>query len=278
MKKQVIIFAALFFLVTMVNGCLISEVNQPSDVNAGATFSTTIIITDSTADTNPHEGLVAILVPDDWTYNSGTYDFAGGTGSMVVDTSSDPVYGDVDTLLPPPSGMKWIRLLSDSDYVNNANEIYEVSMEFQVGQTTGTFPIGYLTTKNASGLFLLNTTDEDNSSAWTDTSMNHMVNVNPATSVEEILSGIPDKFNLAQNYPNPFNPETSIRYSVAKTSNVSLKVYDVTGKEVSVLVNGQRTAGNYEIKFSGNNLSSGIYFYRLETNGFIQTHKMILMK
>jgi photosystem II stability/assembly factor-like uncharacterized protein len=92
----------------------------------------------------------------------------------------------------------------------------------------------------------------------------------------EILS--PLKFNLAQNYPNPFNPETNIKYQITNNSYVDLKVYDILGKEVSTLVSEFKTAGYYDVKFSGNNLSTGVYFYKLKVNNFISVKKMLLIK
>jgi len=96
---------------------------------------------------------------------------------------------------------------------------------------------------------------------------------------------MPNKFALEQNYPNPFNPSTSIRYTVPSVtlsegegSRVSLKVYDVLGNEVTTLVNEQKPAGSYEVKFDAAGLSSGIYFYTLAAGSFVETKKMILLK
>jgi hypothetical protein len=101
------------------------------------------------------------------------------------------------------------------------------------------------------------------------------------TSVGEILS-VPSKFSLAQNYPNPFNPSTKIQYTIGNAGLVSLKVYDVLGREVATLVNGRQEAGSYTVPFGINNgtlgLSSGVYFYRLQAGFFVSTKKLILMK
>lgn len=101
---------------------------------------------------------------------------------------------------------------------------------------------------------------------------------NPVTSMQNNESRLPTAFYLYQNYPNPFNPTTTINYSIPKTSFVSIEVYDVLGKRVSTLVNEEKTAGNYSIKFDGRNLSSGIYFYRLQSEDFSQTKKFVLLK
>jgi hypothetical protein len=100
--------------------------------------------------------------------------------------------------------------------------------------------------------------------------------------IENQTENIKD-FELYQNYPNPFNPVTVIRYSLLVNSNVRMKVYNISGKEIATLVNEKLKAGTYEIPFSinrftGNQISSGVYFYRLETDNFSDTKKMLLIK
>ncbi len=101
--------------------------------------------------------------------------------------------------------------------------------------------------------------------------------------ITPINSEIPKQFSLSQNYPNPFNPSTKIKFDIPsnakrETSNVRLSVFDITGKLVSVLVNEQLKAASYEIKFDATAYSSGVLFYRLETDGFFDTKKMIVLK
>jgi len=86
------------------------------------------------------------------------------------------------------------------------------------------------------------------------------------------------KYILLQNYPNPFNPVTSIRYSVVSQQFVTLKVYEILGKEVATLVNEEKPAGSYEVQFDGSRLKSGIYFYQLKAGNFVESKKMILLK
>jgi subtilisin family serine protease len=88
-------------------------------------------------------------------------------------------------------------------------------------------------------------------------------------------------YNLSQNYPNPFNPVTMINYSLARDGHVSIKVFDIIGKEVATIVNGQKTKGNYRVEFDTRdhkNLSSGIYYYRIQAGEFSDVRKMILLK
>src|SRR5690606_19838215 len=87
-----------------------------------------------------------------------------------------------------------------------------------------------------------------------------------------------NSFELYQNYPNPFNPSTKIKYSLNESSNVSIKVYDVLGNELAVLVNDFKPAGAYEVNFNGENLSSGIYYYTITAGNFTSTKKMMLLK
>ncbi|MFA6469428.1 MAG: glucoamylase family protein [Bacteroidota bacterium] len=98
------------------------------------------------------------------------------------------------------------------------------------------------------------------------------------TSVSSVDIGVPVEFSLAQNYPNPFNPATTISYQLSSESNVILKVYDVLGKEIAILVNERQIAGKYSVQFNASQLSSGLYFYKLYASSFTETKKMILTK
>ncbi len=89
---------------------------------------------------------------------------------------------------------------------------------------------------------------------------------------------VPYKFTLEQNFPNPFNPATTIKYSIPELSYVTLKVYDILGREVATLVNGQKSAGSYEINFDAEKFASGVYFYKVQSGQSILIRKMILMK
>jgi hypothetical protein len=96
---------------------------------------------------------------------------------------------------------------------------------------------------------------------------------------KKVLStNIPRQFSLGQNFPNPFNPSTIIRYTISENSSVTLKVYDITGREVTTLMNGYLQAGSYEATFSSLNLSSGIYFYELVAGRYRDVKKMTLIK
>ncbi len=96
--------------------------------------------------------------------------------------------------------------------------------------------------------------------------------------IHQISSEVPNAFSLSQNYPNPFNPMTKIKFNVSKASNVNITVFDVLGRHITTLVNEKLNAGEYETEWDAINMPGGIYFYRLETDDFTETKKMILVK
>ena len=105
-----------------------------------------------------------------------------------------------------------------------------------------------------------------------------------SASVNIVITGVngnssnPSNFMLYNNYPNPFNPTTTIKYSIPEASFTSIKIYNELGKEVSTLVNETKSAGTYEVEFNASNLSSGVYYYKLQAGSFTETKKMILAK
>jgi hypothetical protein len=102
--------------------------------------------------------------------------------------------------------------------------------------------------------------------------------ITEATDVETRTDGIPNKYDLSQNFPNPFNPATTISFSIPERTNVTLKIYDMLGREVRTLINGSREAGNYNISFEASDLSTGLYVYSLTAGNFTATKKMMLLK
>ena len=97
-------------------------------------------------------------------------------------------------------------------------------------------------------------------------------------SLEEQRQKMPGTFSLSQNYPNPFNPSTTIEFSLPKSEFVELKVYNILGKEVSVLVSNKLNQGNHTYTFDGKNLASGIYYYQLVAGKYREVKKMILLR
>lgn len=108
--------------------------------------------------------------------------------------------------------------------------------------------------------------------------INGEISISPSVGVKETPKISPIKFELCQNYPNPFNPTSTIRFDIPKASFLTLKVYNVLGQEVATLVNEKREAGKYEVKFNASTFSSGVYFYRLTTETFIDIKKCVIIK
>jgi len=94
----------------------------------------------------------------------------------------------------------------------------------------------------------------------------------------EITTSLPTEFSLSQNYPNPFNPSTVINYELPSSNFVTLKIYDLVGKEVATLMNEKLDAGRYTATFNGSNLASGMYFYKISAGNFTFVKKMVLIK
>lgn len=132
----------------------------------------------------------------------------------------------------------------------------------------------FLSSSNFTGFDSLTVTAVDDSGSSVSTGF--VVEVRDVSRLENMIN--PLQFSLKQNYPNPFNPFTVINYQLATTSNVTLKIYDVTGREVKTLLNKRQAAGEYSITINASDMPSGIYFYKLVAGKFTQTRKMILLK
>jgi hypothetical protein len=104
-----------------------------------------------------------------------------------------------------------------------------------------------------------------------------LVHVMESTDVES-LENIPDKYSLEQNYPNPFNPVTRIKFSLPQAEFVELKVYDILGNEIALIVNEFKAAGYHEVSFKSTSLPSGLYFYSIQAGGNSFVKKMLLLK
>ncbi|MBZ0180333.1 MAG: T9SS type A sorting domain-containing protein [Melioribacteraceae bacterium] len=104
------------------------------------------------------------------------------------------------------------------------------------------------------------------------------INTSVIVGIKDSEKIIPNEFVLMQNYPNPFNPSTMISYQLSANSKVSLKIYDVLGREIATIVNKQLQPGEYEVEFNAEDLSSGVYYYRLEAGSYNHTKKMILLR
>jgi len=156
----------------------------------------------------------------------------------------------------------WVQALHDYDrrtvkyFTDTLNCAYSTSAAIYSGGTGG-YPVGDL------NWFPSRYT------AW---------KADPVSGVETGVGTVPEVYTLEQNYPNPFNPSTTIVFELPRISQVTLTVYDLLGREVSVLVNEGMSAGHHEATFDASSLSSGVYFYRLQAGDFVSTKKMVVLK
>ena len=183
-------------------------------------------------------------------------------------------------------GLNWTHQMNA-----NTNETYEMFfLNENTGWVAGDSPNIQKTTNGGANWFTQSTPSAwwmwdiqfiNENTGWAAGSQGkvfYTTNGGGTVSVQNISSEIPASFSLLQNYPNPFNPRTVISFSLSVVSNAILKVYDVMGREVQTLVNERLQAGTYETTFDGSGLNSGVYFYRLKTEGFSETKRMILLK
>lgn len=196
--------------------------------------------------------------------------------------------GNVFTLMADLPGWMGFMIISGSNIYATAYQnhlIYRIPLDGSAhsvfagtgsrGQGTG--PALQATFNNPNGIVATPSGDTIYISDYTARSLRRITGVLTPTSVEETLSS-PSGFLLEQNYPNPFNPETTIGFTLPTAGNVQLEVFTVLGQRVSVLQNGFMNSGRHEIKFTGDNLQSGMYFYRLNHNGTTLTKKLTLLK
>ncbi|MCL5027846.1 MAG: M4 family metallopeptidase [Bacteroidetes bacterium] len=223
--------------------------------------------------------------------------------------------GDMESVFPPqakgidvgdPSFSKTSQTRFTFDYWNTNNNTYQVlAADFNTGKSAlvaSTSALGFpsysgddktivyhdkQTVSSALHDVLQQMTLQSDLITGTGTSTSYVVDAtfpvwfvigNRITDVKNEPETIPQSIALEQNYPNPFNPTTAINYQLSSFSFVSLKVYNILGKKIAVLVNKEQAAGDYRIMFDGNNLPSGIYFYQLRVGSTVQTKKMVLMK
>lgn len=165
-----------------------------------------------------------------------------------------------------------LLLYTRSPYALSAGNHWLGSLRFNYSNYTACFRMSFM---NNSAVFN-GSTPLAYGTGWTYSSIDTCLNL--PSAVSNITTEIPKTFSLSQNYPNPFNPVTMIKFALPKASFVTLKVYDMLGREVAELVNGQKSAGQYIVDFNASSLTSGIYFYRLETNGFVDVKRMVVLK
>jgi len=218
------------------------------------------------------------------TYTHGVY--KSGTGSFGITTDTLTLNGGGDASAVWIFKMTGALTTASGSYVKLVNGAQWYNVFWQVG-TSAT--LGSNSTFSGNVMALSAITANEGATihgrllAQTDSVSLHNNTIGGVAKVTVVRTDyVPTGFTLSQNYPNPFNPSTKIQYTVGNAGLVSLKVYDVLGREVATLVNGRQEAGSYTVPFNTSkgtlSLSSGVYFYRLQAGSLVSTRKLILMK
>lgn len=184
---------------------------------------------------------------------SGTY-AVPGTGWKYIDLTTPFVWDGTSNLL--------VEICFDNSSYSNYSYVYATE---NVNKTWGN------RADNSSGCTMSSGNAELNRP-------NISLTMSQPIKINNISGTVPNSFSVSQNHPNPFNPQTKINFDVSENGFVILKVYDILGREVTTLVNEIKTPGKYSVDFNGNELSSGIYFYKFECNGFVEIKKMLFIK
>lgn len=189
-------------------------------------------------------------------------------------------------LIVPANNSNNVSLTPDLDWHNSSNAaFYRVNIATDlnfnnivfdsdsIGLSSFSVPPGILNV-NTLYFWRVNANNAGGTSDWSTTYVFRTV----VTGINQIGTSIPDKYELYNNYPNPFNPVTKIRFDLPKSSTVRILLYDITGKVVMNLVDGELQAGSYETTLDASSMSSGLYFYRMETPDYSNTKRLMLIK
>ncbi len=202
----------------------------------------------------------------------------GATDAPTVDVIArdvatlvdDAAYGDLtDYISVPPAN--YILDITPGNDNNTIVASFDADLSSLAGGSAVVLASGFLTpdqNNNASSFTVIVVLPSGD-----------VLNLGTVTSVNDDKNDIiPTTYELNQNYPNPFNPTTKIRFSIPQNDFVTLKVYDILGREIATIINEELKAGTYNLDFEATNLSSGIYFYQLKTDNFVEVKKMNLLK
>jgi Secretion system C-terminal sorting domain len=202
--------------------------------------------------------------------------FAAMDTSIYFSTNSGANWSSADTGLPSDTHVRCFAIDSiggAANFVFAGTNGKGVFVSIDTGKTWSGFNAGMSHTTVLSLIINNNTLF-----AATDRGVWTLALPDVITAVKRKPVGTPNRFSLSQNYPNPFNPTTKIKYQLSVNSFVTLKVYDILGREVARLVNERQNAGDYAVTFNAGSLSSGVYFYRLTAGGSAATKKLMLIK
>jgi ligand-binding sensor domain-containing protein len=201
-----------------------------------------------------------------------------GTGWTVYDTSNSGLPGNIVTSIAiEANGNKWIGTEFD-EYTGSGLAKFDETAPEGTGWTVYNTSNSGLSSNRVTSI----TIDKDGNK-WVGTRKGGLCVFKEGGVVLDVEENnnnntIPKDYSLMQNYPNPFNPSTVISYRLPVNGHVTLKVYDILGKEIATLVNVEKPAGSYSVNFNGSNLSSGVYIYRIQAGSFTQSRKLVLLK
>ena len=213
-------------------------------------------------------------------------------GKLIIGNFNDGKIFSVDTssgvfslIADLPGSLGFIEIVNDEIYSTGfqTNKIYKTSLNGDTMTVAGTGAAGQLngpalssTFSSPNGIVRSVTGDTLYVSDYAARSLRMLTGI--TIGIINVSTIAPEKYSLKQNYPNPFNPVTNIKFEVAKSGLVTLKVFDISGREAALLVNEEMNAGTYNFDFNAAHLSSGIYFYQLTAANYTDTKKMILIK
>ncbi|MDE3057243.1 MAG: phosphodiester glycosidase family protein [Bacteroidota bacterium] len=209
----------------------------------------------------------------DFVYFNRNIPLSGVPDSLWIDLKADRLTHIVYYVVTDATGRQYTL---SSAIAKDSTKLAPLQARVSSYSSAMIFPV----TLDQVGVLLGGGTRRYNDSTYTGTIYLDNLRVSYPARVTEVreINSLPSSFTLFQNYPNPFNPATHLRFTIADVRFVTLKVYDVLGREVATLVNEQKSPGTYEVQFDGSRLSSGVYFYRLTAGNFVDTKKFVLMK
>ena len=281
--SKLLVLAVVVITLLMMGCFTIHEVDQPSSAGAAEQISVTVTCSTNDKDEVQRHMLFGILAPNDFVIDAISYegDYEGSCELLTTETAlRDTVgpyknaqtwYDSTEVHYPSGDDMQWFLfqgIESHNQPVAADTLWFDVLIDMTVGNTNGTFNLGYLLS-----MVNLDYTED----GYMDVNLENPITVTGGTAVEAEVE-LADKFRLAQNFPNPFNPTTNIQFEVPQKSFVTLSVFNVMGHEVATLVKDYREAGSYTVTLDGTGLTNGIYFYKLKAGSFSKTMKMVLAK
>lgn len=233
---------------------------------------TSLLVTKMTGQTKYYWRVKAMNIAGESAYSS-VYNFT--TGFPIVPVLKSPAHASIN--LDIPVQVKWGKEPTAATYrlqLSKSQTFNDLTILADIKDLTDTCYTFSTLIQNTTYFWRVDAINQYGASAWP-TAFGFKTK---QTSDVKVEAAIPNNMELSQNYPNPFNPTTQIKYSVPKAGYVTLKLYNLLGDLLQVMVDGYRSEGTYQVTFDGSKLSSGVYIYSLSANGQILNHKMTLVK